>query len=172
MSETYYTVGKIVNTHGIRGEVRVIATTDFPAQRFAPGSTLYLFTSDEKPVPLIVERYRPQKNLHLLQFRGYHEINLVEPWKGAELKIVAAQREPLPEGEYYFDEIIGLPVVTEEGEEVGSIKEILQPGANDVWVVERKGKKDLLLPYIDECIKRVDLKQRRVVVSLMEGLDE
>ena len=74
-------------------------------------------------------------------------------------------------GEYYYHQIVGLDAVTVDGENLGKIKEILSPGANDVWVVARPGKSDLLLPKIDQVIKRVDLDQGEVIVELMEGLD-
>ncbi|MBE3554103.1 MAG: ribosome maturation factor RimM [Thermicanus sp.] len=173
MAEKFYTVGKIVNTHGIRGELRVISTTDFPEERFTPGATLYLFAEDgSSPLPLSLESHRSHKQFEILKFKGYDDMNTVEKWKGSLLKVSERERKSLPPGEYYFDQIIGLTVETEEGERVGVVKEILQPGANDVWVVSRPSRPDLLLPYIDECIKKVDLVNEKVVVHLLEGLDQ
>lgn len=173
MVEQYYNVGKIVNTQGIKGEVRVIATTDFIEERFRPGSRLYLFTEGKNiPISMVVKSHRPHKQFQVISFEGYHSINDVEQFKGSMLKISAKDRKELSEGEYYFDQIIGLEVWTEEGDKIGFIKEIIQPGANDVWVVKRDKKSDLLLPYIDDCIKEVNIAERKVIVHLLEGLDE
>lgn len=170
----YYTVGTIVNTHGIKGEVRVIATTDFPESRFAVGSTLYLFQQGQaKPLTLQVASMRKHKQFYLLSFEGKPSINDVEIYKQGTLKVTDNELETgdLQPGEYYYHQIVGLKVVTEDGEELGKIKEILAPGANDVWVVDRPGKDDLLLPKIDQVIKTVDLDAGQVTVELMEGLE-
>lgn len=170
----YYTVGTIVNTHGIKGEVRVIATTDFPKKRFAVGSTLYAFMPNQtQPTVLKIGTMRQHKNFYLLSFPDRPSINDVESLKTATLKISEdeLQTTDLQPGEYYYHQIVGLDVVTEAGEPLGQIKEILSPGANDVWVVGRPGKSDLLLPKIDQVIKRVDLDAHQVTVELMEGLD-
>lgn len=170
----YYTVGTIVNTHGIRGEVRVVATTDFPTKRFAVGATLYAFLPHQTtPVTLKVGTVRKHKSFYLLSFPDRPSINDVEGLKTATLKIADDQldQSDLQPGEYYYHQIVGLDVVTVDGEPLGQIKEILSPGANDVWVVARPGKSDLLLPKIDQVIKQVDLDHHQVIVELMEGLD-
>jgi len=170
----YYTVGTIVNTHGIKGEVRVMAITDFPESRFAVGSTLYAFQKGQsKPVKLTIASERPHKNFYLLSFEGKPSINDVEIYKQSTLKVTDDQLEhdKLQPGEYYYHQIVGLDVVTVDGEALGTIKEILSPGANDVWVVDRPGKDDLLLPKIDQVIKTIDLEQHQVTVELMEGLE-
>ncbi len=166
----FYNVGKIVNTHGIRGEVRVIATTDFADQRFAKGATLYLAGKGE-PLELTVESARPHKGSMLVKFTGYDNINDVQTFRDHELMVSEKDQEPLEEGAYYYHQIIGLDVETLDGEHLGTIKEILSPGANDVWVVQRPGKADLLLPKIDQVIKQVDLDNHVVKVELMEGLE-
>lgn len=170
----YYTVGTIVNTHGIKGEVRVVATTDFPESRFAVGSTLYAFQKGQtQPVQLTVATMRKHKNFYLLGFTGKPSINDVEIYKQSTLKVTDNELETsdLQPGEYYYHQIVGLTVVTVDGEKLGEIKEILSPGANDVWVVARPGKDDLLLPKIDDVVKKVDLDAGQVTVELMEGLE-
>jgi len=170
----YYTVGTIVNTHGIKGEVRVIATTDFPKQRFAVGSTLFAFMPNQtKPITLKVATMRQHKNFYLLSFPDRPSINDVESLKQAVLKIDDDQLKTsdLKPGEYYYHQIVGLTVVTTDGRELGTVREILSPGANDVWVVTRPGQSDLLLPVIKQVIKNVDLEQNQVTVELMEGLE-
>ncbi|MGN1279822.1 MAG: ribosome maturation factor RimM [Limosilactobacillus sp.] len=166
----FYNVGKIVNTHGIRGEVRVMPTTDFVAERFAKGQDLYLQRSGE-PLKLTVETARQHKGFILVKFVGYDNINDVQAFRDHELMVSEEDQQPLEDGQYYYHQIIGLTVKTVDGDGIGTIKEILSPGANDVWVVQRAGKKDLLLPVIDDVVKDVDLDAGEVTVELMEGLE-
>lgn len=166
----FYNVGKIVNTHGIRGEVRVMPTTDFVDERFAKGQDLYLKGAGD-PLKLTVEAARQHKGFILVKFVGYDNINDVQAFRDHELMVSGADQEPLEDGQYYYHQIIGLAVKTVDGDELGKIKEILSPGANDVWVVQRAGKQDLLLPVIDDVVKDVDLAAGVVTVELMEGLE-
>ncbi|MGG0718855.1 ribosome maturation factor RimM [Robertmurraya massiliosenegalensis] len=169
--EKWFNVGKIVNTHGIKGEVRVISKTDFAEERYTPGNPLYLFMPDAKePVELIVATHRVHKNFDLLTFKGYENVNEVETMKGGILKIRESQLTGLEEDEFYFHEIIGCHVFTTNGEELGKVREILTPGANDVWVVKGKGGKDILIPYIEQVVKKVDLKEQVILIEPMEGL--
>ncbi len=142
MTKRWFNVGKIVNTHGIKGEVRVISKTDFAEERYKPGNTLYLFMDGRnEPVEVTVNTHRLHKQFHLLQFKERQSLNEVEELKNAIIKVPEEDLGELNEGEFYFHEIIGCEVFTEEGELIGKVKEILTPGANDVWVIERKGKK-------------------------------
>ncbi|CAM3944620.1 ribosome maturation factor RimM [Paenibacillus alkaliterrae] len=173
MNEKWFTVGKIVNTHGIRGELKVLSQTDFADVRFAAGSKLLMLneeSGDSMEVKVISSR--SHKNVYIVKLEGFNDINLVEKYKGWVLKVSEAELVPLDEGEYYYHEIIGCRVLTEEGEELGVISEILSPGANDVWVVDRpKGAgKQLLLPVIDDVLISVNIKEKLVTVRLMEGL--
>ncbi|HET7577865.1 MAG TPA: ribosome maturation factor RimM [Bacillales bacterium] len=166
-------VGKITKPHGLKGEVRVLATTDFPDERFAEGNMLYLQRGKgEAPTPLVIETRRRHKQFELLRFEGYPNINDVESWKGARLKVPEDELVSLEEDEFYYHEIIGCLVVTEEGEELGKIKEIIETGANDVWVVKRTGGKDLLIPFIDEVVKEINVDEKLVKIHVMEGLFE
>ncbi|MEK0316065.1 ribosome maturation factor RimM [Cohnella sp. 56] len=165
-------VGKIVNTHGVRGEIKVWPQTDFPDVRFRAGSRLLLVNPEAggQPVEVEVVGAREQKNMFVVRIKGWDDINQVEKYKGWELKVEAENRVELEADEYYLSDIVGCEVVTEEGETLGHIKEILSPGANDVWVVKRPKGSDLLLPFIDEVVKEVDVAARKVKVHLMEGL--
>lgn len=171
MSE-WLNVGKIVNTHGIHGEVRVISITDFKEARYKKGNTLYAFKEKGEKIKLTVESWRQHKQFDLLKFEGLTNINDVEHLKGSTLKVNRDDLDDeLEEGEFYYHEIIGLTVFTDSGEEIGTIKEILSPGANDVWVVKRKDNgKDVLIPYIDDVVKKVDLDNRNVIIFPMKGL--
>lgn len=176
MKGTWYRVGKVVNTHGIRGDLKVLPQTDFPEERFAPGKKLLLCNEESgESIDVKITSARLQKNVYVIKLDGYSNINDVEKFKGWSLKISESDQGKLDEGQYYYHEIIGCQVVTDQGEELGEIVEILSPGANDVWVVETKGAfkkktKQLLLPVIDEVVLKVEPKQRLVTVALMEGL--
>lgn len=166
----YFNVGKIVNTQGIKGEIRVISSTDFPEERFRKGNILYIEVAPNDLIEVKVSSHRLHKNFHLLTFAGFNNINDVEKYKGKMLKISEDQLNDLDEGEFYYHEIIDCEVFTDDGKKLGTIKEILSPGANDVWVVKRPGDKDLLLPYIEDVVKEVDVENKKVIVHLMEGL--
>ncbi|PAY13041.1 MULTISPECIES: ribosome maturation factor RimM [Bacillus] len=171
MTKRWFNVGKIVNTHGIKGEVRVISKTDFAEERYKPGNTLYLFIDGrQEPIEVTVNTYRLHKQFHLLQFKERQSLNEVEELKNAIIKVPEEDLGELNEGEFYFHEIIGCEVFTEEGELIGKVKEILTPGANDVWVIGRKGKKDALIPYIESVVKQIDVSEKKIEIQLMEGL--
>ncbi|MFD1135382.1 ribosome maturation factor RimM [Paenibacillus urinalis] len=165
----FFNVGKIVNTHGIRGELKVLPLTDFPEERFAKGSKLVIDTG-EGQLPVTVESARLHKNMFVVRLNDFTNINEVEKYKGMMLKVSAEYQTELSEDEFYFHQIVGCEVVTDEGEALGTIKEILTPGANDVWVVKANNGKEILLPYIDDVILHVDVVNQKVTVHLMEGL--
>lgn len=168
----YFKVGKIVNTQGLQGELRVLSVTDFADERFKKGSQLSIFSEqDEHLLDVEVASHRKQKNFDIVKFKGLYHINDVEKYKGTVLKVAETNLSELAEDEFYYHEIIGLDVYEDEVF-IGKISEILQPGANDVWVVKRQGKKDLLLPYIPPVVLNVDVEGKRVDVALMEGLDD
>ena len=172
MENNMYNVGKIVNTHGVKGEVRVIRITDFE-ERFAPDSELYAVHENEgSSIPLVVDGHRKHKNFDLLHFEGYNSLNEAEKLKDAMLKVKEDQLSSLEEGEFYYHQVIGCMVFTLEGEELGPVEEILSPGANDVWVIRRKNQKDLLIPYIEEVVKTVDVKEKKIFIDPMEGMLE
>ncbi|KRM03108.1 ribosome maturation factor RimM [Limosilactobacillus gastricus] len=168
---TLYKVGKIVNTHGIRGEVKVITTTDFVDERFQVGNQLWIEQAGQAPIAVTIKQARPHKGTMLVKFAEFDNINEVEHFRNAQLSVTEADQAELEEGQYYYRQIIGLKVQTIDGRSLGTIKEILAPGANDVWVVQREGQSDLLLPVIDDVIKKVDLDAKQVTVELLEGLE-
>ncbi|GGF80522.1 ribosome maturation factor RimM [Paenibacillus albidus] len=167
------TVGKLVNTHGIRGEIKVLSHTDFPEVRFAPGKKLMVIPADGAPkFEVIVDSSREHKGMYIVKLQGYTNINQIEKYKGSLLKVPSDDLVELPENEYYFHHIVGCEVFTEENPEqpLGTIKEILQPGANDVWVVKPATGPDILIPVINEVVLDVDTKAKKIKVHLMEGL--
>lgn len=167
----WFNVGKIVNTHGIRGEVRVLSNTDFPEERFAKGEALTIFDEkDNKVIDLVVKSSRQHKQFYLVVFEGLENINFVEKYKGMTLKVSEDQLFELEENEFYYHEIMGCTVVSEDGEEIGVVEDIYTPGANDVWGIKRKGKKDALIPYIEDVVKDIDIENKKITIHVMEGL--
>lgn len=167
----WYNVGKIVNTHGIWGEVRVISTTDFPDERYQVGNELGLFKADgSKPIIVKITSYRKHKNFDLLTFDGYTLLKDVEGFRDATLKVSEKYLTELEENEYYYHEIIGCTVVSTEGETIGAVTEILQTGANDVWTVQPKKGKTHYIPYIEDVVKKIDVDKKEITIEVLEGL--
>ncbi|QGH34514.1 ribosome maturation factor RimM [Gracilibacillus salitolerans] len=162
-------VGKIVNTHGIKGEVKVVRITDFE-ERFEMGSTLWIKEKEDAALkPVTIDGHRIHKNFDLLHFEGYNNISDVEHFKESLLVINTDQLTELEDNEFYYHEVIGCEVETTTGELIGKVKEILSPGANDVWVVKQKGK-EYLIPYIEDVVKEVDIENQKIKIEPMEGL--
>lgn len=171
--EQYYLVGKIVNTQALRGEVRVMATTDFPEERFKIGATLAIFNGNKLVETVEVDGHRLHKNFNLLHFKGKDNINDVEKFKGFDLKVAGTEREAdeLDENEFYYDDIIGLEVYTTDEIYLGKVREITSLPSNDVWAIQRPNKgKDILIPYIEDIVLEIDLSGNRVVIDPMDGL--
>lgn len=161
-------VGVISSTHGVRGEVKVFPTTDDP-NRFKDLKTVTLDTGKEL-LPLTIQSVKFFKRMVILKFKEYDNINDIEPYKGRDLLIHRDQAVPLNEGEYFITDLVGLDVITDEGEPLGKLSEVLQTGANDVYVVKRPSGKDVLIPAIKSCILNVDLDAGQMKVHLLDGL--
>lgn len=165
-----YQIGKIVNTHGLKGEVKVKIETDFP-ERFDKGNKVFISLNGDY-TPLIISQSRLHKGMQIVKFEGYESINQVEAWKTANLYIQDSQQSVLAEDEFYYHEIIGCDVYTLEEEWLGEVTSILTPGANDVWVVKKENGKELLIPYIDDVVKEINTEAKTIRIYLMEGLDD
>lgn len=170
MSE-YLNLGKIVNTHGIKGEVRVQSITNEAEERYRPGAELSINLGAGEKEKVTVKSHRKHKNFDLLTFEEFASINDVEKYKGKMLEIERKDLPELDEGLYYESDLLDLKVLNEEKEEIGILKEVLFLPANDVWLVKRPGKKDLLLPVIESVILKVDLDAGEIIVNVLEGLD-
>lgn len=166
--EEYLQVGVITNTHGIRGEVKVFPTTDDPA-RFKKLKQVFLDTGKEY-LEMEIEQVKFLKQLVILKFKGYDTINDIEKYKQKRLLVDREHAVKLKKDEYFIADLLGLSVYTESGGHLGTLKDVLQTGANDVYVVEMEDNKEVLIPAIRECILSVDLDKRRMQVHLMEGL--
>ena len=165
-----FRVGVIANTHGVKGEVKIFPTTDAP-ERFKKLKSVILDAKREK-ITLEIQSARFFKNLVIVKFKGIDNINDIEKYKGKDLLITREQAVPLKKDEYFICDLIGCQVVTEDGTEVGELTEVLQTAANDVVGVQGKGKKEILVPYIDDCVKAVSMEEKKVTVELLPGMAE
>ena len=161
-------VGVITSAHGIKGEVKVFPTTD-DAKRFKELKEVILDTGKEY-IPMEIEHVKFFKNMVILKFKGYDNINEIEKYKSRDLLITRDQAVDLEPDEYFITDLIGLTVVSDQGAELGTLKDVLETGANDVYVVAMKDGKELMLPAIGDCILNVDLEQGRMEVHVLEGL--
>ena len=161
-------VGVIANTHGIRGEVKVFPTTD-EKERFKDLKKVILDTGKEQKV-LEIQSVRFFKNLVILKFKGIDNINDIEMYKGKDLLVTREDAVPLEEGEYFIADLLDLDVYSDEDEKIGVLYDVMQTGANDVYVVKTEEGKEILLPAIDECILDIDLEENRMTEHIMEGL--
>ena len=163
-------VGKIVKTHSLKGEVKVISSTDFEEQRFEKGTELLITRGNQVVKEVTVESYRTHKNNLLVKFVGIDSIEEAEKLKNLQIKIDSENIGELEENEFYFHEIIGCEVFDENGKSLGEISEILTPGANDVWVIKSQNGKEILIPYIEDVVKKIDVENKKIDSEVMEGL--
>lgn len=166
--EELFRVGVISNTHGIRGEVKVYPTTD-NVRRFDDLKEVILDTGKEQLI-LHVTSVKYFKNMVILKFKEFDNINDIIPYKGIDLLVTRENAIPLEEGEYYIADIIASKVITDEDKILGTLTDVLQTGANDVYVVKTKDGKEVLLPSIEECILDRDIENKIVKVHIMKGL--
>ena len=168
-----YQVGAITQTHGIRGEVKVFPMTD-DVSRFKNMKELILDTGKEQIV-LEVTSARPQKNLVILKFKGIDNINDVEKYKGCGLFVTKENRVKCKKDEYFIADLIGLRAIDEEGEAFGTISDVIQTGANDVYVITTKQGEEVMIPAIKDCILEVSVEEQDgqagyVRIHLLPGL--
>lgn len=166
--ENLLQVGVITTTHGIRGEVKVYPTTD-DVHRFDILESVLLDTGKEL-CELEIERVKYFKQFVILKFRDVDDINDIEPYKGKSLYVSREFALPLGENEYYIADLIGMEVFLEEGGFFGILKDVMETGANDVYVIDTEDKKEVLVPAIKDCIKQVDVENGKMVIHLLEGL--
>lgn len=170
MENNLIEVGKIVNTHGLRGDVKVVAWMDYP-EDFEQLTTVYIKTRTELK-KLTVKNVKYQKNNLIVGFNELKDINEAEPFKNSVLYADRDELGELPDGVHYIVDLIGLDVVNEEGEKIGVLADVFNTGANDIYDVKREGKKNLLLPVIDDVVKSIDIENGAITVHVMEGLDD
>lgn len=166
--EERFQIGVIASTHGIRGEVKVFPTTD-EIKRFKKKMEVILDTGEEEKL-LTVEGVKFVKQFVILKFQGIDSINDIEPYKGKSLYVTRKNAIPLGEDEYYIADLIGITVMEDNGQLLGTLKEVIVTGANDVYEIMLPEGKSLLIPAIKDCILKVDLEAGQMTVHVLEGL--
>ncbi|MCB9422832.1 MAG: 16S rRNA processing protein RimM [Ardenticatenaceae bacterium] len=159
-------IGRIQKPHGVRGEVRVVPHTDLP-ERFTWLETVWI--GEDDPQPFDVEAARFHGELILLKLAGYDSREAAQDLRGEWLQVPESEAIPLEEGEYYLYQLEGLQVFTDEGEELGELVQVMETGANNVFVV-RGESGELLLPDTDEVVQAIDFENGRMTVHLLAGL--
>ena len=161
-------VGQIVNTFGIKGEVKVVPFTD-DIKRFDELKNVYVKTKKESK-QYKVENVKYHKNMVLIKLESINDVESAETLRNAFLEIDRKDAIPLEEGTYFIADLIGLEVYTEEGKLLGKVDDIYNTGSNDIYVVKDELGKQILLPGIKEVIKEVLLEQEKIIVHLIPGL--
>ena len=164
-------VGKITNTHGHKGAVKVLSMTDNP-ERFEELQEVFLLDGDKKE-KLTINSVKYQKSNLILEIKEIKDMNQAELYKGKYLFIAKKDINPLPEGRYYIFQLVGLKVY-EKDNFLGEITEVIETGSNDVYIVKSKDReKDILVPALKKVVKNIDLENKTMQVELIEGtLDE
>jgi 16S rRNA processing protein RimM len=163
-------IGVVTTTHGVRGEVKVFPTTD-DVKRFKKCDEVILVTK-EGNLTLHVETARFFKNIVILKFREYDNINDVERFRKCDLMVTREHALPLKKGQYYLCDVIGAKVVEEDGSPIGEVTDVIETGANNVFAIRTDEGKEVLFPVIPECIKSVDTEAGVVRAHIMKGLME
>lgn len=161
-------VGAITSTHGIRGEVKVFPTTD-DVNRFKKLKEVVLDSGKEQ-LTLQIEGVKFFKQFVILKFKGIDNINDIEKYKGKSLFVTRENAVKLKKDEYFIADMIGSTVEDEEGKVLGTLTDVMQTGANDVYIVEDENGKELLFPAIKQCVLKVDIEEKKILVHVMPGL--
>ena len=162
------TIGKAVKPFGVKGEMKIEPMTDFP-ERFKGLRRVYLVSPAGKEFVCEIQSLRYAGGVPFLLFSGYDSPEKAKTLNGWFLKVPEEEAVPLPEGSYYWFELVGMEVVSEGGEKLGTIKEVFETGSNDVYVM-KQGRKEIYLPATKEIVKHIDRKAKRMVIHLVDGL--
>ncbi len=164
------TIGKALKPWGLKGEVKVEPLTDFP-ERFKGLGRVYLASAGGKEIACTVKSVTYRGGAPYILFEGYDTPEKARALCNMHILIPREEAVPLPEGRYYWFDIIGLEVFSESGERLGKITDIFQTGSNDVYVM-KLGRKEVYIPAIADVVKQIDLKAGRMIIHVMEGLME
>ncbi len=163
-----FRIGVITSTHGLRGEVKVFPTTD-DVNRFKKLKKCFIRT-DKGDIEVEKNTCKFFKNMVILSFKEFDNINDIEKYKGCDLYVTRENAVPLEEDEFYISDIIGADVFEENGDKLGELSDVLKTGANDVFVVKLPDKKEVLIPVIKEFVPEMDIESKKITVRLMKGM--
>jgi|YelNatPaOPRAMG01_1025707.scaffolds.fasta_scaffold00089_29 16S rRNA processing protein RimM len=169
-SPKWVSIGYVVRPHGVRGEMKVIGVDEGVA-RFCQATRVLLESQGGRRQEYGVERFRARGRIILLKLKGVGSREEAESWRSSEVSIPIEEVPPLEPGSYYAFQLVGLEVRTSSGERLGTLTEILELPASDVWVV-REGEKEILVPAVAEIIEDVDIEGGTIRVKALEGLTE
>lgn len=161
-------IGKIINTHGIKGELKIISSSDFEEERFAVGNSVNIQFGKEL-IPMEVASFRRHKGCLLVAFKDLMNINFVEKYKGCVISVDSDEMQELDEDEVYFYQLIDCKVIDEENNELGMVVEIIETAAHDILRIRNDEGKEVLIPYVDAFIVDVDVDEKVIIVHLIEG---
>jgi len=168
MMNDYFEIGKIVNTVGISGEIKIFPLTDDP-KRFSLLDTISVMI-DGRLLEIPIQSVRYHRNLVMMKLRGINDVVGADALRGGVIIIERDRALPLSENEYYLKDLVGMVVMTQDGEDLGLLTDVLFTGANDVYVVKKAHTRDLLIPAISDCILSINPEKGQMVVRLLEGL--
>jgi 16S rRNA processing protein RimM len=160
----YVTIGQILAPWGIKGKLKVKVTTDFPRQRFNPSSKLFINRQ-----PMTIDSVEWHKGKAIVKLHTIDSIEEAQKLRGQLIEIHHSQLQPLPEGQYYHFQLIGLAVQTTQGERLGTITEILTTESHDIYVVNGD-RGEILIPAIDDVVKSIDLNKECIIIEPIDGL--
>ncbi len=166
--EDFFQVGIVTSPHGVRGEMKVFPTTD-DARRFKRLKEVIADTGKER-ITLEIEGVKFFKNLVIIKFRGIDSCDEAEKYRKTSLLVSRENAVRLSRDEYFIADLIGLTVQNEEGSEIGVLKDVMETGANDVYVIELHDGRELLLPAIRQCVLQVNVKAGFIRIHILEGL--
>lgn len=168
--DQFVNIGVVVKPHGIRGEVCVLPTTDWPEQ-FQSGRTIRLYKTGQAPCSMTLERVRVKHNQFIIKFELIDERSDAELLRGWNVQIRESERPELPEGTYYVSELVGMRAVSTRGESLGVLTDVIQNTAQDIYILDRDGK-EILIPAVQEFVKEIQIENRLIVIDAIEGLLE
>lgn len=161
-------LGKIIGTHGIKGEVKVLSDSDFKSERFKIGNTLYLRQKDQN-IPITINSYRVHKGLDLITFNDFKNINEVLPFVGLEIYVNYSNQEGLKKDEYYYPDLLDCKVFDRKNNFLGLVSDLREVPQGTILEITYEGKVSLV-PFHREFVLEVDVKNKKIIIEPIEGL--
>ncbi|HBP25410.1 MAG TPA: ribosome maturation factor RimM [Acholeplasmatales bacterium] len=165
----YIEIGKIIGTHGIKGEVKIFPDTDFRSERFQKNNRLYLKFQD-RMMPIVIDSSREFKNVQLVAFNKIKDINEVQKYLGCPVYVDRDSLGELPENEFYYDDLIGMNAVTVQGEPIGIVVDLVDVPQGVIMTIRKADGKTAMVPFVDEFVKAVRFEEKIIVIAPIEGL--